>query len=70
MPGYPCCHNINDIAITIMKVNYDSSTCNYNRFIQYRSPAVAVQQLRYALNEVLSLSCSQFNIFNILILTG
>ena len=29
----------------------------------YRSPTVLVQQLCYALNEVLSLSCSQFNIF-------
>ena len=29
----------------------------------YRSLAVPVQQLCYALNEVLSLSCSQFNIF-------
>ena len=29
----------------------------------YRSPAVPVQQLCCALNEVLSLSCSQFNNF-------
>ena len=29
----------------------------------YRLLAVPVQQLCYALNEVLSLSCSQFNIF-------
>ena len=29
----------------------------------YRLPAVSVQQLCYPLNKVLSLSCSQFNIF-------
>ena len=59
MPGYPCYHNINDIEITITKVMILPHVAIIG---VYRSPAVPVEQLCYALNEVLILSCSQSNI--------
>ena len=60
MPGYPCCHNINGIEITTMKVTILPHVTIIG---VYRSPKVPVRQLCDALNEMLILSSSQFNIF-------
>ena len=60
MPGYPCCHNINGIEITTMKVTILPHVTIIG---VYRSPKVPVQQLFDALNEILILCSSQFNIF-------
>ena len=51
---------MNYIEITIVKVMI---LPHVTRIGVYRSPAVPVQQLYYALNEMSSLSCSQFDIF-------
>ena len=60
LPGYPCCHNINGIEITIMKVTILPHVTIIGI---YRSPKIPVQQLIGALNEILMLCTSQFNIF-------
>ena len=60
IPGYPCCHNISGNEITIMKLMILPHVTIIGI---YRSPKVPVQQLCHALNEVLNLSTSQFNIF-------
>ena len=59
IPGYPYAHNINGIEITIMKVMI---LPHVNIIDVYHSPKIPVQQLCYALNEVLSLTSSEFNI--------
>jgi endonuclease/exonuclease/phosphatase (EEP) superfamily protein YafD len=60
LPGYPRCHNINGIEITIMKVMILPHVTIIGI---YRSPRIPVQQLLAALSEVLMLCSSQFNIF-------
>ena len=60
LPGYPCCHNIHGIEITVIKVMILPHVTIIG---VYRSPKIPVQQLCHALNEVLSMSSSQFNIF-------
>jgi hypothetical protein len=60
LPGYPRCHNINGIEITIMKVMILPHVTIIGI---YRSPRIPVQQLLVALSEVLMLCSSQFNIF-------
>ena len=60
IPGYPHCHNINGIDITIMKVLILPHVTIIGI---YRSPKVTILQLCDALNEVLNLSSSHFNIF-------
>ena len=60
LPGYPRCHNINGIEITIMKVMILPRVTIIGI---YRSPRIPVQQLLAALSEVLMLCSSQFNIF-------
>ena len=59
MPGYPHAHNTNGIEVTKMKVMILPHVTIIG---VYRSPKIPVQQLCHALNEVLSLSSSQFNI--------
>ena len=49
LPGYPCCHNINGIEITIMKVMILPHVTIIGI---YRSPRIPVQQLLAALSEV------------------
>ena len=60
LPGYPCCHNIHGIEITVIKVMILPHVTIIG---VYRSPKIPVQQLCHALNEVLSTLSSQFNIF-------
>ena len=60
LPGYPCCHNINGIEITIMKAMILPHVTIIGI---YRSPRIPVQQLCAALDEVLMFCTSQFNIF-------
>ena len=51
LPGYPCCHNINGIGITVIKV----MTCeNWTIIGIYCSPKVSVSQLCEAISEVLN----------------
>ena len=60
LPGYPCCRNINDIEITIIKV----MILPHVSIVRiYRSPRIPLQQLLEALSQVLISSTSQFNIF-------
>ena len=60
IPGYPHCYNINGIEIVIIKVMMLPHVTIVGI---YRSPKVPLQQLCDALNEVLNLPTSQFNIF-------
>ena len=60
LPGYPCCHNINGIEITIMKTMI---LPHVSIIGIYRSPRIPLQQLCAALNEILRFCTSQFNIF-------
>ncbi len=60
LPGYQRCHNVNGIEITMMKVMILPHVTIIGI---YRSPRIPVQQLYAALNEVLSICTSQFNIF-------
>ncbi len=60
LPGYPCCHNVNGIEITMMKVMILPHVTIIGI---YQSPRIPIQQLYAALNEVLSICTSQFNIF-------
>ena len=51
LPGYPYCHNIHGIEITVRKV----MTCeNWTILGMYRSPNVPVRQLCEAISEVLN----------------
>ena len=59
IPGYPRVYNINGVEITIMKVMILPHVTIIG---VYRSPKIPVQQLRHALNEILNITTSQFNI--------
>ena len=59
-PGYPRSLNIMGIEITIMKLMI---LPHVTIIAIYRSPRIPVQQHCTALNEVLNLSTSQYNIF-------
>ena len=59
MPGYPLAHNTNGIEITVMKVMILPHVTIIG---VYCSPKISVQQLCHTLNELLSISTSQFNI--------
>ena len=60
IPGYPRSLNIMGIEITIMKLMI---LPHVTIIAIYRSPRIPVQQLCTALNEVLNLCTSQYNIF-------
>ena len=60
LPGYPHCHNINGIEITIIKVMI---LPHITMIGIYRSPTIQVQQLLAALADILMLSTSHYNVF-------
>ena len=60
LPGYQQCHNIHGIEVTIIKVMILSHITIIGI---YRPPRIPVQHFLQALNDILMLCTTQFNIF-------